>query len=70
MKLVSRGIAVALASLGLMGGAAAQVEALLYSFTGGTDGGYPLAGLIADSEARSTAQREAAGAATMARFSG
>jgi uncharacterized repeat protein (TIGR03803 family) len=51
MKLVTRGIAVALASLGLMGGAlAAPVEALLYSFTGGTDGGYPFAGLIADSE--------------------
>jgi uncharacterized repeat protein (TIGR03803 family) len=51
MKLVTRGIAIALASLGLMGGAlAAPVEALLYSFTGGTDGGYPFAGLIADSE--------------------
>jgi uncharacterized repeat protein (TIGR03803 family) len=49
MRIVLRGIAIALAALSLAGSAlAAPVETVLYSFTGGTDGGYPFAGLIAD----------------------
>jgi uncharacterized repeat protein (TIGR03803 family) len=49
MRIDYRGIAIALAALGLAGGAlAAPVETVLYRFTGGSDGANPIAGLIAD----------------------
>ena len=56
MRIIHRGMAIALASLSLAGSALAApvqnapVENVLYSFTGGTDGGNPFAGLIADKE--------------------
>ena len=54
MRIIHRGMAIALASLSLAGSALAApvenapVENVLYSFTGGADGGNPFAGLIAD----------------------
>ena len=49
MRIVSCGMAIALASLSLAGGAlAAPVETVLYRFLGGSDGSFPYAGLIAD----------------------
>ena len=54
MRIVSRGMAITLAALSLAGSAlAAPVETVLHTFTGGTlpggtDGGIPVAGLIAD----------------------
>ena len=51
MRIVSRGMAIALATLSLTGSAlAAPVETVLYRFQGGSDGGYPYAGLIADEQ--------------------
>ena len=51
MRIVHRVIAITLAVLSLVGGAvAASPETVIYSFTGGTDGGYPFAGLIADNQ--------------------
>ena len=51
LRIVSRGMAIALAALSLMGSAvAAPVETVLYSFTGGSDGAGPIADLIADKE--------------------
>jgi hypothetical protein len=51
MRIVHRDIAITLAALSLAGSAlAAPVETLLYSFQGGSDGGAPYAGLIADKE--------------------
>src|ERR1700722_9384227 len=51
MRIIHRGMAIAFASLSLAGSAlAAPVENVLYSFTGGTDGGNLFAGLIADKE--------------------
>jgi uncharacterized repeat protein (TIGR03803 family) len=50
-RFVYRGVAVVLAALSLAGTAlAAPVETVLYSFTGGSDGINPFAGLIFDKE--------------------
>jgi hypothetical protein len=49
MRIVTRGIAIAVAALSLAANAsAAPVETVLHSFTGGSDGSGPVAGLIAD----------------------
>jgi hypothetical protein len=49
MRIVSRGMVITLAALSLTGSAvAAPVETVLYSFTGGSDGATPFAGLISD----------------------
>jgi hypothetical protein len=49
MRIDSRGMAIILAALSLTGSAvAAPVETVLYSFQGGSDGGAPFAGVIAD----------------------
>jgi len=51
MKIVTRGLALTIAALILASGAlAAPVETVLYSFTGGSDGSEPVAGLIADNQ--------------------
>ena len=51
MRIVSRGMAITIATVSLTGSAlAAPVETVLYSFTGGSDGADPIAGLIADKE--------------------
>jgi uncharacterized repeat protein (TIGR03803 family) len=51
MRIVHRGMAIALAALSLAGSAlAAPVETVLYSFQGGSDGTFAYAGLIADKE--------------------
>jgi uncharacterized repeat protein (TIGR03803 family) len=51
MRIDYRGMAIALAALALARGAlAAPVETVLYSFTGGSDGVNPLAGLNADKQ--------------------
>ena len=51
MRIVSCGMAIALAALSLAGSAlAAPVETVLYSFLGGSDGSGPQAALIADKE--------------------
>jgi uncharacterized repeat protein (TIGR03803 family) len=51
MRILTRGMAIALAALSLAGGAlAAPVETVLHSFTGSPDGTLPSGGLVADSQ--------------------
>ena len=51
MRIVSRGMAITLATVSLTGSAlAAPVETVLYSFAGGSDGAGPIAGLITDKD--------------------
>jgi uncharacterized repeat protein (TIGR03803 family) len=51
MRLVFRGVTITLAALSLTASAlAAPVETVLHSFTGGSDGSIPSAGLIADKQ--------------------
>ena len=51
MRIVSRGMAITIATVSLTGSAVAEpVETVLYSFTGGGDGVGPIAGLIFDKE--------------------
>jgi len=51
MGTVSRRMAITFAALSLTGSAVAEpAETVLYSFTGGSDGAGPIAGLIADNQ--------------------
>jgi uncharacterized repeat protein (TIGR03803 family) len=51
VRLVTRGMIIAFAALSIAGSAfAAPVEAVLYNFTGESDGNNPFAGLIADED--------------------